>query len=176
MWSSYGTPCRSRARSDGNLVALRLTATSRLHEAANALPPTTCTNKRPWRGPRTPSLPLWGGMLRALRSSPLPWRRKERQGEVRGDKHGRGRVWQSKAAGRKGGDKNAGADTYGAVRGRGGGDWATILDAAVAYMVRMERLYAVDLAVAADDSNNGGGGRGGKAGAPGNNGTACING
>ncbi len=48
--------------------------------------------------------------------------------------------------------------------------------AAVAYMVRMERLYAVDSAVAADDGNDGGGGRGGEAGAPVGNGIACVNG
>ncbi len=38
--------------------------------------------------------------------------------------------------------------------------------AAAAYMARMERLYAVDLAVAVGDGNDGGGGRGGEAGAP----------
>ncbi len=41
---------------DGNLVALSSMA-RRLHKVANALPPTTCANARPWRGPRT-SLPL----------------------------------------------------------------------------------------------------------------------
>jgi hypothetical protein len=45
---------------------------------------------------------------------------------------------------------------YGAARGRGGGEWEVILVAAVAYMARMERLYAVDSAVAADDGNDGG--------------------
>ncbi len=35
--------------------------------------------------------------------------------------------------------------------------------ATAAYMAWMERLYAVDLAVAADDGNDGGGGRGGEA-------------
>jgi hypothetical protein len=46
----------------------------------------------------------------------------------------------------------------------------------MAYMAGMERLYAVDLAVAADDGNDGGGGRGGKAGAPGGEGIARVNG
>jgi hypothetical protein len=45
---------------DGDLVALSSTA-RRLHEAANALPPTTRANARPWRGPRTPLRPPWGG-------------------------------------------------------------------------------------------------------------------
>jgi hypothetical protein len=50
------------------------------------------------------------------------------------------------------------------------------LDADTAYMAWMERLYAVDLAVAADDGNDGGGGRGGvKAGAPGGDGIARVN-
>ncbi len=40
-------------------------------------------------------------------------------GEVKGDGHGRGGVWQCGAAGWKGRDGNAGADTYGAARGRG---------------------------------------------------------
>jgi hypothetical protein len=40
----------------------------------------------------------------------------------------------------------------------------------------MEKLYAVDLAVAADNSNDGGGGWGGKAGAPGGDGIARVNG
>ncbi len=39
----------------------------------------------------------------------------------------------------------------------------------------MERLYAVNLAVAADNENGGGGGWRGEAGAPGSNGIACIN-
>ncbi len=42
-------------------------------------------------------------------------------------------------------------------------------------MAQMERLYAVDLAVAAYDGNDGGGGRGGKAGAPGGDGIARVN-
>ncbi len=42
-------------------------------------------------------------------------------------------------------------------------------------MVRMERLYAVNLVVAAEDDNNGGEGRGGKAGAPSSNSIAHIN-
>ncbi len=46
--------------------------------------------------------------------------------------------------------------TYGAARGRGGGEWEAILVAAAAYMSRMERLYAVNSVVAADDSNDGG--------------------
>ncbi len=45
---------------DGDLVALSSTA-RRLHVAANALPPTTRANARPWRGLRTPSRPPWGG-------------------------------------------------------------------------------------------------------------------
>jgi hypothetical protein len=45
---------------DGDLVTLSSTA-RRLHEAANALLPMTCANARPWRGPRTPSRPPWGG-------------------------------------------------------------------------------------------------------------------
>jgi hypothetical protein len=68
------------------------------------------------------------------------------------------------------------ADAYGAARGRGGGEWEAILVAAAAYMVQMERLYAVDLAVAVDDGNDGGGGRGGEAGAPGGDGIARVNG
>ncbi len=43
---------------------------------------------------------------------------------------------------------------YGAARGRGGGEWEAILVAAAAYMARMERLYTVNLAVAADDGND----------------------
>jgi hypothetical protein len=50
------------------------------------------------------------------------------------------------------------------------------LVAATAYMVRIERLYAVNSAVAEDDCNDGGGGQGGKAGAPGGDGIACVNG
>jgi hypothetical protein len=50
------------------------------------------------------------------------------------------------------------------------------LVAAAAYMARMERLYAVDLVVAADDGNDGGGGRGGEASAPGGDGIARVNG
>jgi hypothetical protein len=46
----------------------------------------------------------------------------------------------------------------------------------MAYMARIERLYAVNSVVAADDVNDGGGGRGGKAGAPGGNGIARVNG
>jgi hypothetical protein len=49
------------------------------------------------------------------------------------------------------------------------------LDAPAAYMARMERLYAVDSAVAADDGNDGGGGRVGKAGAPAGDGITRIN-
>ncbi len=42
-------------------------------------------------------------------------------------------------------------------KGRGGGgEWEAILVAAAAYMARMERLYAVNLAVAADAGNDGG--------------------
>jgi hypothetical protein len=44
---------------DGDLVALSSTA-RRLHEASNALPPTTRENARPWRGPRKPSRLPWG--------------------------------------------------------------------------------------------------------------------
>ncbi len=43
-------------------------------------------------------------------------------------------------------------------------------------MARMERLYKVNLAVVADGGNDGGGGWGGKAGAPGGNGIARVNG
>ncbi len=51
------------------------------------------------------------------------------------------------------------------------------MDASAAYMVRMgKRLYAVDLAVAADDGNDGIGGGGGKANAIGGNGIARVNG
>ncbi len=50
------------------------------------------------------------------------------------------------------------------------------MDAAAAYMARMERLYAVNSAVAADDGNDGGGGRGGKAGAPSGDGITRVNG
>jgi hypothetical protein len=46
----------------------------------------------------------------------------EGAGEVRRDGHGRGGVWQCGAAGWKGGDGNAGADTYGVAGGRGGGE------------------------------------------------------
>jgi hypothetical protein len=49
------------------------------------------------------------------------------------------------------------------------------MNAAVAFMARMERLYAVDLAVAADNGNDGGGGWGGEAGAPGGDSIASIN-
>ncbi len=49
------------------------------------------------------------------------------------------------------------------------------MDAAAAYMAWMERLYTVDLAVAADDGNDSGRGWGGEAGAPGNGGIACVN-
>ncbi len=45
---------------------------------------------------------------------------------------------------------------YGAARGRRGGEWEAILVAAAAYMAWMERLYAVDSAVAADNGNDGG--------------------
>jgi hypothetical protein len=45
---------------DGNLVALSSMACW-LHKAANVLPPMTCANARPWRGPRMPSHPPWGG-------------------------------------------------------------------------------------------------------------------
>ena len=48
------------------------------------------------------------------------------------------------------------------------------MDAAMAYMERMERLYMIDLAVAADDGNKGGRGWGDEAGAPGSNSIACI--
>jgi hypothetical protein len=61
-----------------------------------------------------------GGMLRALRLLPLPWRREE--GEVRGDGHGRGGVQQYGVAGRKGWGRNAGTDTYRVAGGRGGGE------------------------------------------------------
>jgi hypothetical protein len=47
---------------------------------------------------------------------------------------------------------------------------------AAAYMARMERLYAVDSAVAADNGNDGGGGWEGKAGAPVGNSIARVNG
>ncbi len=50
------------------------------------------------------------------------------------------------------------------------------MDATAAYTGRMERLYAVDSAVAADDGNDGGGGQGGEAGAPGGDGIARVNG
>jgi hypothetical protein len=50
------------------------------------------------------------------------------------------------------------------------------LVAAAAYMARIERLYAVDSAVVADDGNGGGGGRGGEAGAPRGDGIARVNG
>jgi hypothetical protein len=50
------------------------------------------------------------------------------------------------------------------------------LVAAAAYMAQIERLYAVDSAVAVDDGNHGGGGRGGEAGAPGGDGIARVNG
>ncbi len=50
------------------------------------------------------------------------------------------------------------------------------MDAARAYMAWMERLYAVNLTVAADDGKDSSGGRGGKAGAPRGNGIARING
>ncbi len=43
-------------------------------------------------------------------------------GEVRGGGHGRGGVRHCRAAGRKGGDRNASADTYGAAGERGGGE------------------------------------------------------
>ncbi len=49
------------------------------------------------------------------------------------------------------------------------------MDAATAYMAWMERLYTLDLTVAANDGNNSSGGRGGKAGAPGGNGIARTN-
>ncbi len=83
---------------DGNLVALRSTA-RRLHEAANALPPTTCTNAQPWRGPRTPSRPPWGEcccyqVVSVAREE--EWEEEEGGGagggEVRGDGNGRGGV------------------------------------------------------------------------------------
>ncbi len=48
------------------------------------------------------------------------------------------------------------------------------MDAAAAYMMRMERLYAVDLVVAADDGNNGGGGQGGEASTPNGNSIARV--
>jgi hypothetical protein len=50
------------------------------------------------------------------------------------------------------------------------------LVAAAAYMARMERLYAVDSAVAVDDGNDDGGGRGVEAGAPVGDGIARVNG
>ncbi len=82
---------------DDNLVALSSTA-CRLHEAANALPPTTCANARPWRGPRTPSRPPRGGcccpqvVAVAVEEE---WEEEEGgvAGEVRGDGNGRGGVW-----------------------------------------------------------------------------------
>ncbi len=49
------------------------------------------------------------------------------------------------------------------------------MDAATAYMMPIERLYAVDLVVAADDGNNGGGGQGGEAGTPDGNSIARVN-
>ncbi len=49
------------------------------------------------------------------------------------------------------------------------------MDAATAYMAWTERLYALDLAVVANNGNNGSGGWGGKAGAPGGNGIARAN-
>ncbi len=49
------------------------------------------------------------------------------------------------------------------------------MDAAAAYMAWMERLYAVNLAVAADDDNDSGGGRGDEASAPGGDSIAHIN-
>ncbi len=60
--------------------------------------------------------------------------------------------------------------------GKGRGEWEAMLVAAAAYMARMERLYAVDSAVAADDGNDGSGGRGGEAGAPGGDGITRVNG
>ncbi len=81
-----------------------------------------------------------------------------------------------RGGGAKGGGENAEADAYGTARGRGGREWEAILVAAETYMMWMERLYAVDLAVTADDGNDDGGGRGGKAGAPGGDGTARVNG
>jgi hypothetical protein len=50
------------------------------------------------------------------------------------------------------------------------------LVAAAAYMAWIERLYAVDSAVAVDDGNDGGGGRGGEAGALGGDNIARVNG
>jgi hypothetical protein len=49
------------------------------------------------------------------------------------------------------------------------------LDAVAAYMERMERLYAIDSAVAADDGNNGSRGWRAELGAPGGNGITHIN-
>jgi hypothetical protein len=48
--------------------------------------------------------------------------------------------------------------------------------AAADYMAQMERLCAVNLAVAVDDGNDGGRGREGKAGAPVGDGIARVNG
>jgi hypothetical protein len=164
----------------GNLVALSPTA-RQLHEAANALLPTTRAKERPWEGPRTLSRPPWGGcccpqvVAAAVEEE---WEEEEGGGAGGGEggqkrKRG-GPVMQGGRA--EGGDGNANADAYGVARGRGGGEWDAILDAAVAYMARMERLYTVDLAVAVDDCNDGGGGWGGKAGAPGGDGVARVNG
>ncbi len=50
------------------------------------------------------------------------------------------------------------------------------MDAAAAYMVWMERLYAFNLAVAANGGNDSGRGRWGAAGAPGGDGIAHVNG
>jgi hypothetical protein len=44
------------------------------------------------------------------------------------------------------------------VEGKRRGEWEAILVTAAAYMARIERLYAVDSAVVADDGNGGGGG------------------
>jgi hypothetical protein len=63
-----------------------------------------------------------------------------------------------------------------AASGRGGGEGEAILVAAAAYMARMERLYVVNSAVAADDGSDGGGCREGEAGAPGGDGITRVNG
>ncbi len=49
------------------------------------------------------------------------------------------------------------------------------MDAAAAYIKRMERFYVIDSAVAADDGNDGGRGWGGEASAPGGDSIARVN-
>jgi hypothetical protein len=65
----------------------------------------------------------------------------------------------------------------GVAGGRGGeGGRRPKIGCCLAYMVWMERLYAVNLAVAENDGNGGGGGQGGEAGAPGSDGITWVNG